>query len=267
MEQSILFFDIDGTILTDDGKRRIPDSTRRALAEAKKRGHLLFINTGRVFLNVEPMIRELGFDGFVCGCGTNIYYQGRELLRNRIPDTQCRETVAMVQKCGMQVLYEAADLNGFDSAMECNPMMEELVHYFAENGRRMADVTDPQFHFDKLTGWIPAGRDISEFRQYIEGKYDYIDRGRTGAYQMCEIVPTGYSKASGIRVLLDYFGISHERSYAFGDSTNDLPMLEYAGHSVAMGGSAKVVCDAVEFVTKSIYDDGLEYAMKHFNLI
>ena len=70
-----------------------------------------------------------------------------------------------------------------------------------------------------------------------------------------------------MKFLLDYFGIPHERSYAFGDSTNDLPMLNYAAHSVAMGGSAQVVCDAVEFVTRSIYEDGLEYAMQYFGLI
>ena len=44
-------------------------------------------------------------------------------------------------------------------------------------------------------------------------------------------------------------------------------MLNYAAHSVAMGGSAQVVCDAVEFVTRSIYEDGLEYAMQYFGLI
>ena len=37
MERGILFFDIDGTILTDDGKRQIPESTRRALAAAKEK--------------------------------------------------------------------------------------------------------------------------------------------------------------------------------------------------------------------------------------
>lgn len=46
MRQSILFFDIDGTLLSDK-TGKIPDSALEALAEAKKNGHLLFINTGR----------------------------------------------------------------------------------------------------------------------------------------------------------------------------------------------------------------------------
>lgn len=34
-DRKILFFDIDGTLITEDGRRYFPDSARRALAQAK----------------------------------------------------------------------------------------------------------------------------------------------------------------------------------------------------------------------------------------
>lgn len=267
MERSILFFDIDGTILTEDGTRRIPESTRQAIAQARANGHLAFVNTGRVYLNIEPMIRELGFDGYVCGCGTNIYYQGKELLRNRVPQTICSEAVRVARACNITALYEAADLNGYDSSMERNGQLDALIAYFSQDGRKMVDVEDAGFHFDKFTGWYPLGQDMQPFHDFLKGKFDYIDRGQENGYGMCEIVPTGFSKGTGIQYLLDYFQIPYENSYAFGDSTNDLPMLTYAAHSVAMGGSPAIVQNAVEFVTTSIYEDGLAYAMKHYHLI
>ena len=46
MEKAILFFDIDGTILSEK-TRKIPESAVTALQLAKKAGHLLFINTGK----------------------------------------------------------------------------------------------------------------------------------------------------------------------------------------------------------------------------
>ncbi|MCM1496211.1 MAG: HAD family hydrolase [Bacteroides sp.] len=266
MERSILFFDIDGTILTEDGTRTIPDSTRRAIAGARAKGHLAFVNTGRVYLNIEPMIRELGFDGYVCGCGTNIYYQGRELLRNRIPKEICRETVTVTRACRMAVLYEAADMNGYDSAMMDNEKLAELMAYFSQDGRPMVDVGDERFYFDKFTAWYPLEQDISVFRDFLQGKFEYIDRGQADGYGMCEIVPQGFSKGTGIQYLLEYFRIPYENSYAFGDSTNDLSMLTGAAHSAAMGGSPEIVQNAVEFVTKSIYEDGLAYAMEYFHL-
>ena len=50
-ERKLIFFDIDGTIVTEarDG-RIIPDSTRTALRKLQQNGHLCFINTGRLIL-------------------------------------------------------------------------------------------------------------------------------------------------------------------------------------------------------------------------
>ena len=44
--KKLLFFDIDGTLVDDDGS--IPASTIQAIASAQKAGHLTFINTGRM---------------------------------------------------------------------------------------------------------------------------------------------------------------------------------------------------------------------------
>ena len=57
----ILFFDIDGTLITDDGKRYFPDSAKEAIQKARENGHLAFINTGRTLVSIEPRIREIGF--------------------------------------------------------------------------------------------------------------------------------------------------------------------------------------------------------------
>jgi hypothetical protein len=270
MERSILYFDIDGTILTEDGSRRIPDSTRQALQKAKEQGHLLFVNTGRVFLNVEPMIRSLGFDGYVCGCGTQILYQGKELLHHQVPKKLCRETVEITRQCRMDVLYEASDRNALEITTEGNEAFQSLIEYFTQDGRRLVSVEDEEFYFDKFTAWyeLEAANPLHDrFRSFASEHYEYIDRGVSGRYGMCEIVPKGFSKGSGIEYLAEYFQIPLERSYAFGDSTNDLPMLLAAGHSVAMGGSADIVKQSVEYVTDAIEQDGLWNAMQHYGLL
>ena len=70
--QKIAFFDIDGTLTSEiDGS--IPQSAITAIRKARANGNLMFLNTGRCIQNVEPRFQEVGFDGFVCGCGTDIY--------------------------------------------------------------------------------------------------------------------------------------------------------------------------------------------------
>lgn len=52
---------------------------------------------------------------------------------------------------------------------------------------------------------------------------------------MIEYVLKGYSKAAGLAAMLRDLGASREEAYAIGDSTNDLPMFEAAGHTAALG--------------------------------
>ena len=51
MERSVLFFDIDGTILSEITKE-IPKDAIEALKAAQAEGHLLFINTGRTVCSI-----------------------------------------------------------------------------------------------------------------------------------------------------------------------------------------------------------------------
>ena len=70
---SALFFDIDGTILSEI-THKIPESALEALHKAQENGHKTFINTGRTICSVPPMIKRISFDGFLCGCGTHLIY-------------------------------------------------------------------------------------------------------------------------------------------------------------------------------------------------
>ena len=108
-DRKILFFDIDGTLITEDGRRYFPDSARRALAQARANGHLVFINTGRVYCNVTDEIKDAGFDGFVCGCGTSIYYDGKELFHNDVSRDVCRDIAYACRRYDMFGMYEHRD--------------------------------------------------------------------------------------------------------------------------------------------------------------
>ncbi len=83
--RKLLFFDIDGTILSEGEKRYIPDSAVEAVHKLQQNGHLCFINSGRSWSEINDNIIDLGFDGFVCGCGTFINYHGKPLLADELP--------------------------------------------------------------------------------------------------------------------------------------------------------------------------------------
>ena len=89
----MLFFDIDGTLL-DEKEGIVPESTVRALHQAKKNGHLLFLCTGRCKSIWPKDILEIGFDGVV----EYILSWGRTASCNiteRIAERSCRFSDAL----------------------------------------------------------------------------------------------------------------------------------------------------------------------------
>jgi len=82
-----------------------------------------------------------------------------------------------------------------------------------------------------------------------------------------EVVPHGFSKATGIRFLMEKYDIPLERIYAFGDSNNDLPMLKYAHTSIAMGNSSKQVLETADYITTDVDKDGIWNALKWLGVL
>lgn len=263
MNRKIMFFDIDGTLITDDGRRYFPESAKMAIKQARKNGHLVFINTGRVKINVDDFLKEVGFDGYVCGCGTYIEYDGKVLLHHKLDKGLCQKIAMVARDCQVFGLYEASDRTTIDGSL--TPAAQEvieLIDYF-EKMKRLYRKIEDDFYFDKFAAWYEAESDLETFKHAIKDEFQYIHRGEG----FCELVPHGFSKATGIAFLLEHFHLTIEDCYAFGDSNNDLPMLSFVKHSIAMGGSNETLCSQCEFVTKTVEDDGILYAMKHYGLV
>lgn len=263
MDRKMIFFDIDGTIAAEE-THMCPESTVSAIRKARENGHLTFINTGRTFFNVTEDIRSIGFDGYVCGCGTYINYNDKALLYKSLEKEKCIEIIEKFREYKISALCEGLNDIYFDNLAPDGGHIARLKAQFGAQGFDVSKTwDDPKISFDKFVMWTDEKSNSKEFFSYISGEFDCIDRGS----DFWEIVPKGYSKASGIKFLQEYFHIPLENCYAIGDSTNDLPMLEYVPNSIAMGNSTPILFDSVAFVTKSIEEDGIEHALKHYGII
>lgn len=258
-----IFFDIDGTIVTEDEYSVIPESTKNAIKQARANGHLAFINTGRTVFNLSMELKEIGFDGYLCGCGTYIELGGEVLLRNKLEKEFCCRMARIIKECGAYPVYERSDSVFFDKDAMNHKGVQYIKDIFlkdVENKERTTD--DEDFSFDKFVIFTDNKTDTANLFKEIEKYFEIIDRGG-GFY---ENVPIGFSKATAISVVLEKNGIPLENAYAVGDSMNDLPMLKAVPNSIAMGGAEKIY-PYVSFITKPINEDGIEYALRHFGII
>ena len=125
MERKIAFFDIDGTLTSELDGSVLP-STKNAIKKARNNGHIMFINTGRCMQNVEKRFLEIGFDGIISGCGTNINCNengiNKELLYISQTHAVTSEILTHARKFKLDLLFESKNYVRFDTK---SPLLTE----------------------------------------------------------------------------------------------------------------------------------------------
>lgn len=264
-EKKIVFFDIDGTIV-DGPTHRIPESTVRAVRRLQENGHLAFVNTGRTLVSIEKRIRDIGFDGFVCGCGTHIYHEGKVLYSCTIPHEKCVEIIRKLRELRIPAFFEAPGTVYYDSRC-ASPELSQSVSNFQNVGSSVEDfpenLEEGSFTFDKFFCLFKEDSDVEGLKAYIREDFTGTPQGEGHL----EVVPKGRSKAEGIRFLQETFGIRLENCYAIGDSENDIPMLEAVPNSIAMGTCSPLILPHCSYHTAQVMEDGIEKALVHYGLI
>lgn len=258
-----LFFDIDGTLFSETD-RNVPESASRALEKARSRGHLVFVNTGRTWCETEQIRTLVDVDGWLCGCGTYIVAEGSVLYDRRIPKERGEEIKAAVIRCGLDGVLEGVEACYMQKAPSPMKKVEDCRKGFMAMGI-ISDYTwdDTCYDFSKFCLMTDENSRMDELKKEIGLDMEIIDRGD----DFFEIVPKGHSKATAIEMILKRFGLEREDAWVFGDSMNDLPMFQYALNKVLMGKHDRGLEPYATFVTKTVEEDGIAYAMETLGLI
>ncbi len=260
--KKILFFDIDGTILSEK-TGMVPASALDAISKARENGHVTIINTGRPYATIDQIIKDIGCDGYICGCGTNIYYHDNEIYHHTLDEQIRRKIINLAYLYNVDCMLEGKYATCFKTE-SLHPFMNFLKDkYSKERHNILTYKKDDDTNFDKFTVWYTPAGDIESFKKAIENEFTIIQR----ADDFIEVVPKGCSKATGIDFLVNYLHSTIDSTISFGDSTNDLAMLVHTKESVAMGNSNPILFDKVTYITTDVDDNGIENALKHFHII
>lgn len=257
---ALVFFDIDGTLL--DENRAVPASAAAAIRQLRANGHLAFINTGRCPCSVLPYIREVGFDGIVASCGTYVELNGEPLLNVIVDAGLLAELLPLLDTADADVWLEGPEYLYLRdlSALETN---KDYLLYLQGLENLFRDWHVPPVRINKLSYQLPPNGSLDFCAHIVDPVFDLIRHSPLHG----EMVPKGYTKATGIQFVLEHLGLPHSQTYAFGDSLNDLDMLNFAQHGIAMANSRRRVLAASDHITCSPSDDGIALGLAHFGLI
>ncbi|GAT71668.1 Cof-type HAD-IIB family hydrolase [Microbacterium hydrocarbonoxydans] len=252
--------DLDGTLL--DSAAAVTPRTRRALDAARARGIHVVPVTARQPIGLRAIAAEAGFDDWaLCGNGayaTNLA-DGRMLFAEELPADTIR-TLAEALRASIPGLLFASVREGGETFV--------AQHGYAE----IADYADHKRHPRTMGGvdleHVLAAPSLKLVIRHPELApsvlFDNLrDLGLTGfeatlsGAPFVEVMAEGVTKATGLARLCEHLHVDRADVVAFGDALNDVEMLRWAGHGVAMAGSEPIVLDAADEVALSNDDDGV----------
>lgn len=259
---NLIFLDIDMTIW--DETLRIRESTKDAIRLASVCGNKVFLNTGRSRSNTRyESLDNLGLDGVVAACGCHIEIGGEVLYSKILTPKQVQISLKTMSDEHMPVVLEGSEYCFFDPEdFPDDPFAETLWYSLGDRARRMSQLT-PEDPINKFSADITAETDFDAVCERLGGFLTPIDHNGI----VVEFVPKGHSKATGMEVVRQYYGVPEENVYAVGDGMNDMEMIKAAAHGIAMGQGNPELLMAADYVTDSVYEDGIYRAFKHFGII
>lgn len=245
--------DLDGTLLRSDGS--ISARTRAAVRAARDAGTEIVLVTARGPATIHEIAEALGVGGTaICANGALVVDLGsRRIRRERLLETEA----------AIELVHALRErLPGIRFAVEHHAFAHEpgfsAWGWTPPPGTRVADVVqllaDPATklilrHAEHETTAIQALA-----RELVGDRLTVVASGS----EAVEVTASGVNKATAVAEL----GVAAEAAVAFGDYPNDIPMLTWAGHGVAMGNAHPDVIAVADEVTATNDEDGVALVLE-----
>ena len=274
MNKKLIFLDIDGT-LTPAGSNVPPPGALEAIRAARRAGHKVFLCTGRNPDMLSPLL-PYGFDGVVaCSggyvvCGDELIYdcpmsdEQRDLAMKLFGETGVFRTV---EACNGSFCDEGladflnkssggnSELVRWRKALEKDLGIRPMAEY---DGRPIYKVV---FMFSDMEQLKPA---IAA----LEKDFFFLvqDMAAAGCYNG-ELVNRQFDKGSGVERVAEHLGFALEDTIGFGDSMNDLEMIQKVGCSVCMDNGSPTLKKFCNLICPSVEEEGLAWAFRKLGLV
>ncbi len=246
--------DLDGTLLHDDGT--ISLRTRLALARAGAADIAVVLVTARPPRVLRTMARQAGVTGLAICCNGAIVYDlaTDEIVEHRpLAPAAAQRLVAALRAATPGVCFAVE--RGLRFGQE--PRYAALSPIAGDHTPLIADAT--ALCAEAVTKLIVRHPDVP--------LQDLLRAARAAAGDeaivthssalFVEVSAAGVTKAAALQGLCARLGLDATQVVACGDMPNDLPMLEWAGHSVAVANAHPAVLAVVDEVTLSNNEDGV----------
>lgn len=259
----IFFFDIDGT-LRSFRTGEVPASAREAIALLRKRGARVVAATGRGIRELQGLsaLDGIAFDGYILVNGGHcLTADGQVLVEHGMPEEILERMLRVGERDDIPVSILTRE------GMFIDRVNDRVREFLSALGMPV----DPRpADLRAVVRRVPCQQLCvfmsPEQEERIMADFPECEASRWSPL-MADLNLRGVTKAGGMDRFLAFYGIERERSMAFGDGGNDVPMIRHAGVGVAMGNAVEAARKAADYVTTSVDEEGVVRALRHYGAI
>lgn len=253
----IVFFDIDGTLLPFHQKE-VPLSTINSIKKLREKGIKVIVATGKSLKQMlDTSVSKINFDGYITLNGQLCYDENMHMFFG-----------TPIKEEEMEVLSQA--FNGkripFSLISEfsryINYVDGEVIRHNKETNSKIPGIN--KYHGEKIyqiTAYT-TNRNVDILKNILD--YCDVTYWSEGAI---DIYAKGGGKMNAIKSWINRLGLTRDETMAFGDGANDAEMLRYCKIGVAMGNGVEITKSSADYITDEVTNDGVEKALKHFEII
>ena len=240
MKRKLIFLDIDGT-LTPAGNNNPPESAMIAVKAAQAKGHKVFLCTGRNPAMLAPVL-ALGL------LGENGVFRTIEARDATWGDEELGDFLA-------QAGEENSELVRWRKALA-----DQL------NIRPMSEYDGSPIY--KIVFMCREAKQLQPARDALERQYHFVVQDVAAHHCLNgELINRKYDKGKGVRIVAEHYGMDIADTIGFGDSMNDLEMIETVGCSVCMVNGSPALQAKSDLVCPAVEEDGLYKAFEQLELM
>lgn len=266
MSIKLLALDLDDTLL--DSQKKISAACVNAIKQARDKGILITLATGRMYQAAVPYALELGIELPLItyqGAWVKNILSGEELFYRPLHTDIARDIMQYLKSQNIYFHSYFNDMLYVDrDGKECREYAGKTAvkAVIVENLLDTLETAEAM----EILACIPEEDLLLDIEEKLRIRYaDKLHINRfTDKY--LEIMDKEANKLSALKVIARHYKIDREEIMAIGDSYNDLEMIEWAGLGVAMSNACQECKELADFITASNEEAGVAEALQKFVL-